>query len=134
MYELKTKLNDASVADFINTVDDAKKKEESFKIIDIMTEISGEQPKMWGSSIVGFGLFRYQGKTCEGEWMKIGFSPRKAALTIYLSFDIEQYRTLLDQLGKHKTGKGCLYIKKLADIDENVLKNLIKTAYLQYKD
>ena len=134
MYELKTKLNDANVAEFINTVEDAKKKEESFKIIDLMRDISGEEPKMWGNSIVGFGIFRYQGKTCAGEWMKIGFSPRKAALTIYLSFDIEQYRSILDQLGKYKTGKGCLYIKKLTDVDETVLKTLIQTAYSNYLD
>lgn len=130
MYELKTKLNDASVADFINAVDEPAKKSEAFEIIDLMKEISGEEPKMWGNSIVGFGSYHYKGKSgAEGDWMKIGFSPRKQALTLYLSCDLSQHESTLANLGKFKTGKGCLYIKKLTDVDRNVLKTLINEAY-----
>lgn len=130
MYELKTKLNDASVADFINAVEETSKKWDAFEIIDLMKEISGEEPKMWGSSIVGFGTYHYRSKSgCEGDWMKIGFSPRKQALTLYLSCDLSQHESTLAKLGKFKTGKGCLYIKKLNDVDKEILKSLIEEAY-----
>jgi hypothetical protein len=130
MYELKTKLNDASVLDFINTVDETQKKSDAYEIIDMMKEISGQEPKMWGGSIVGFGSYHYKYKSGnEGDWMKIGFSPRKQALTLYLSCDLSQHEATLQKLGKYKTGKGCLYIRKLTDVDMNVLKVLIEEGY-----
>lgn len=125
MYELKTKVNDASVLDFLNGVENKKRKEDSLVILDVMSELTGEEPKMWGKSIVGFGSYHYQGKVQEGEWMRIGFSPRKASLTLYLMNGYEESEVLLGKLGKHKLGKSCLYINKLEDVKMDVLKELI---------
>lgn len=98
-----------------------------------MTELSGEPPKMWGPSIVGFGSYKYKGKTSQGEWMRIAFSPRKANLSVYLMNGYNEYGLILSKLGKHKIGKACLYINKLDDIDLEVLKELMK-ASLKYMD
>ena len=131
MAELKTKLNDGSVDDFINTIDDLQKREDSIKIIKLMKEITGETPKMWGSSIVGFGQYHYKYHSGrEGDWMKTGFSPRKQNLTIYAMCNVNKYSQLLSKLGKHKTGKGCLYIKKLDDIDRDILKELVTETFV----
>jgi len=128
MVELKTKLNDASVIDFLNGITDEAKRADSFEILKMMRLIAKQEPKMWGSSIVGFGSqhLKYESGR-ELEWFTIGFSPRKQNLTLYgmgnwLETD------LLKKLGKHKTGVGCLYIKKLADVDVKVLKELLKQA------
>lgn len=126
MYKLKTKINDGNVVEFLNSVENVKRREDSFVILDIMTELTKESPKMWGSSIIGFGTYHYKAKSGhEGDWMKIGFSPRKQNLTLYIMNGYDQYNSLLSKLGKHKLGKSCLYINKLEDIDMEVLKELI---------
>jgi hypothetical protein len=128
--EVKTKVNDASVTDFLNSVEDEQKRKDSFEIARIMEQITKEKPKMWGTSIVGFGSYHYKGASGrEGDWMLIGFSPRKQNLTLYLPGGLEHYQGLLNKLGKHSTGKGCLYIKRLSDISVDVLKDLISESH-----
>ena len=128
--EIKTKPTAASVEDFINTVPDEQKRKDSFVILEMMKEASGEEPKMWGGSIIGFGSKRYKSPKTgrEVDWLKIGFSPRKANLSLYISVGIEEHAEALKKLGKHKTGVGCLYINKLEDIDIKVLKSMIKAS------
>jgi len=119
--ELKTKANSASVADFLNTVADEQKRNDCFAILRLMEEATGEPPKMWGSSIVGFGSYHYKGASGrEGDWMLTGFSPRKQNLALYLMSGVEGLKDLLANLGKFDTGVGCLYIKKLSDVDIDV--------------
>ena len=134
MAELKTKQNDASVEDFINAVESEQKRKDAFEILEMIKKITKEKPKMWGSSIIGFGDVRYKyASGREGDWFKVGFSPRKASISMYLmGCDINRKADLLAKLGKHKTGKGCLYINKLTDIDKNILKELIKESYLTH--
>lgn len=130
MYELKTKLNDGNVIEFLNGVDNNRRKEDSFVLLDLMSEITGEEPKMWGTSIIGFGKYHYKTKSgIESDWMSIGFSPRKQSLTLYIMNGYDQYQDLLNKLGKHKIGKSCLYINKLADVDMTVLENLIRDSF-----
>lgn len=129
--EIKTKETKASVEKFLRGVQDEQQRTDSFKILEMMRRITGEEPKMWGTSIVGFGNMTYKSPATgrEVDWMKIGFSPRKANLSLYvLNYNSDKRASLLDKLGKHKTGKGCLYIKRLADVDEKVLEKLIKAA------
>ena len=129
MAELKTKLNDKSVEDFLNTVEDEQKRKDSFELLKMMGEISGEPAKMWGKDIVGFGTYHYVYATRrEGDWMLSGFSPRKASITLYLMAGFDQMGDELASLGKHKVGKGCLYVKSLSDIDEKVLRKMIKKS------
>ena len=124
--ELKTKVNDASVTDFLRSVADEQKRKDSFEILKIMKQITKEEPKMWGSSIVGFGSYHYKYESGrEGDSPIMGFSPRKQNLTLYLMRGLNSHADLLKKLGKHKTSVGCLYIKKLSDIDVDVLKELI---------
>lgn len=125
MAELKTKVNDASVKDFLNAVPDENKRKDSFRLLEIFEEITGEKPKMWGTSIVGFGMFHYKSERSsqEGDWPLTGFSPRKAALTLYSMHHVDE--KAIKTLGKYKKGGGCLYIKRLSDVDEKVLKQLI---------
>lgn len=125
MAELKTKLNDASPIDFLNTIEDESKRKDAFTIMEMMQESTGAPPKMWGASIIGFGTTRYKyASGQEGDWMKIGFSPRKQNLTLYLG-GIDSHGEILERLGKHSCGKGCLYIKKLKDVDVEALRELI---------
>jgi hypothetical protein len=128
--EIKTKETSASVEDFINSVPDEQKRKDSFVILEMMKKASGEEPKMWGSSLIGFGNKRYKSPTTgrEVDWLLIGFSPRKANLSLYLTMDIKKYDAVLKKLGKHKTGVGCLYINKLEDIDLKVLKEIIDAS------
>ncbi|MEO6333757.1 MAG: DUF1801 domain-containing protein [Pyrinomonadaceae bacterium] len=128
--ELKTKVNDASVEKFLDSVDDEQRRADAYKIVELMNRITGEEPKMWGAAIVGFGNRVYTSPATgrEVDWMKIGFSPRKAALTLYVLNDSAKQTELLDKLGRHKTGKGCLYIKRLSDVDEKVLQEIIEVA------
>ena len=129
MAELKTQKNDASVEDFLNSVPDEKKREDSFAINQLMKEVTGEEPSMWGDSIVGFGSYRYKyASGREGEWPVTGFSPRKQSLTLYIMDGFEDYDSLLESLGKYKTGKSCLYINKLEDVDLPTLRNLIERS------
>lgn len=126
MAELKTKPNEASVLDFLNAVEDDKKREDSFKLLEMMKEITGESPKMWGPSIVGFGSYHYKYDSGrEGDWFVAGFSPRKQSLTLYIMSGFRRYDELLAKLGKHTHGKSCLYIKKLEDVDMSVLKEMV---------
>ncbi len=113
--------------DFIKNVKDEQKRKDSFVILEMMKKATGEEPKMWGSSVIGFGNVRYKSPTTgrEVDWLKIGFSPRKANLSLYISIDIKEHAAALTKLGKHKTGVGCLYINKLEDIDMKVLKEMI---------
>lgn len=132
--ELKTKVNDASVTKFINSVDDEQKRNDSFEILKLMKQITKEEPKMWGSSIVGFGSYHYKGKSGrEGEWMLTGFSPRKQNLTLYLMGGFDAQAALLEKLGKFTTGSGCLYIKRLDDVDKKVLKELVQASVKRMK-
>ena len=129
MAELKTKLNDGSVEGFLNTVEDEQKRKDSFALLKMMGEISGEPAKMWGKDIVGFGTYHYvYASGREGDWMLSGFSPRKASLSIYLMAGFDQLGDELTALGKHKSSKGCLYVKRLSDIDDKVLRKMIKKS------
>jgi hypothetical protein len=124
--ELKTKVNETSVEGFLNSVSDENKRNDCIEIRKLMEEVTKEPPKMWGSSIVGFGSYHYKGSGGrEGDWMLTGFSPRKQNLTLYLMGGFDKYTDLLLKLGKYKTSVGCLYIKKLEDVDKMVLKELI---------
>jgi len=127
--ELKTKVNDASVTDFLNTVDDEQKRKDTFEIARIMQQITKEEPKMWGPSIVGFGSYHYKYESGrEGDSPIIGFSPRKQNITLYITSNFEKHQRLMEKLGKYSTGKNCLYIKKLSDVDRDILKELIAEA------
>ena len=127
--EIKTKETDASVDDFLNGLADEQQRADARKIIGMMTNVTGDGPKMWGAAIIGFGNRVYSPATGrEVDWMKIGFSPRKGNLSLYVLSGAPKQAELLEKLGKHKTGKGCLYVKKLADIDERVLEKVIAAA------
>ncbi|TYS18664.1 DUF1801 domain-containing protein [Rossellomorea vietnamensis] len=129
MYELKTKDNDSSVIEFIENVDSEKKREDSYKLLDIFTETTGYQAKMWGPSIIGFGSYHYKYKTGhEGDAPLVGFSPRKAKISLYFATGDPDREELLKKFGKHTSGKACVYINKVADIDEEVLKDLINQS------
>ncbi|WOK06973.1 DUF1801 domain-containing protein [Imperialibacter roseus] len=128
-YELKTKVNDVSVEGFLDKVEDEKKRNDAFEVLKLMKEVTGEKPKMWGSSIVGFGTYRYKyASGQEGDWMITGFSPRKTSLTLYIMPGFGRYEELMQKLGKYKTGKSCLYINKLTDVDLGILKTLVKES------
>jgi hypothetical protein len=129
MAELKTQKNDQSVEDFVNSVQDEGKRQDCWTVLEMMERLTHEKPAMWGSSIVGFGVYHYKGASGrEGDWFVIGFSPRKQALTLYFSFGFDRVSGLLDNLGKYKTGVGCLYIKRLTDIDLGTLEQLIQAT------
>ncbi len=129
MAELKTKVNNQSVEAFLNHIEDEKKRADSFTIMRLMEELTGFPPKMWGDSIVGFGDYHYKYKSGrEGNWFFTGFSPRKQNFSIYIMTGFSRYDALLSKLGKFKTGKSCLYIKKLEDVDFDVLKALISQS------
>lgn len=126
MAELKTKVNDQSVTAFLEANADEKRRSDCFTILEMMKKATGAEPKMWGDSIVGFGSYHYKyASGQEGDWPLTGFSPRKQALTLYLMSGFTDFEDLLSRLGKYKTGKGCLYIKKLADVDQTILQELI---------
>ena len=129
MAELKTKKTEASVEDFLNRITNESVFEDSKKIAAMMEKATGAKPKMWGASIIGFGTYNYKyASGREGEWMEVGFSPRKQNLTLYIMSGFAKYDELLQKLGKHKTGKSCLYIKNLNDVNENILKELIENS------
>jgi hypothetical protein len=129
MAELKTKLNDGDVHAFLNSISDEKKRQDSFAILKLMQEATDAKPKMWGDSIVGFGSYHYKyASGREGDWFLTGFSPRKQNLTLYIMPGFEKYGTLLNKLGMHSTGKSCLYIKRMEDVDLEVLKELVEQS------
>ena len=127
MSEIKTVVNDASVEDFINSVEGDVKKADAFTLLDIYKEITGQPAKMWGTAMIGFGQYHYKSERSsqEGDWPLDAFSPRKQNLTLYIMPGFNDYSDLLEKLGKHKTSKACLYINKLADVDVTVLKEII---------
>jgi len=132
--ELKTKVNDASVMKFLSSVTDEQKRNDSLAILKMMKQVTKEEPKMWGSSIVGFGSFHYKGKSGrEGDWMLTGFSPRKQNLTVYIIGGFDAHVALLKKLGKFTTSMGCLYIKALSDVDQKVLKELVQASVKKVK-
>ncbi len=133
--ELKTKVNEASVEEFFNQVNDETKRDDCRKIAAMMEKASGKPAKMWGPSIVGFDQYHYKYESGrEGDMCRIGFSPRKQNMTVYIVDGFEKYDDLMAKLGKHSTGKSCLYFKKLSDIDENVLKELIELSVKWFND
>jgi len=129
MATLKTSPNDADVQSFLAGVEHVKRQEDSWKMLEIMREETGHAPKMWGSSIIGYGSYHFvYASGREGDWMLTGFSPRKTSLTVYIMNGFERYDDLLAQLGKFKTGKSCLYLKQLEDVDEGILRQLIRES------
>ena len=138
MAELKTTQNDADVNEFIMSFDDTEqKRKDSFELIKLMRDFTGFEPKMWGSSIIGFGSYHYKSDRSrqEGDWPLVGFSPRKAAISLYVYTGAKEHEHLLDGLGKYKMGKACIYIKKLSDINQDVLLKMMKETidFLQSK-
>lgn len=134
MAELKTKKNDASVESFLNSVENDRRREDSFTVLALMKKVTGEEAKMWGGSIVGFGDLRYENSRGGGDWFATGFSPRKQSLTLYIMPGFSRYEQLLSKLGKHKTGKSCLYINKLDDVDMQVLEELVGLSVKHIKE
>ena len=125
----KTQANEGSVREYLSSVDNERKREDSFKIMALMQEVTGYEPQMWGSSIVGFGKYGYRyASGREGDWFLAGFAPRKQNLTLYIMAGFDGYDELMAKLGKYKTGKSCLYINKLEDVDEDVLRELVKRS------
>ena len=129
MAELKTKRNEQSVSEFLGSIPDEVKRQDCFTLLEIMKEATQTEPHMWGEAIVGFGSYHYHYATGrEGDWFLTGFSPRKQNLTLYIMTGFDYYDTLLGKLGKHTTGKSCLYVKRLADIDLPTLKELVRRS------
>jgi len=130
MAELKTKKNNSSVDKFIESIPDFDTRNDCWTLLNMMKQITKAEPQMWGESIIGFGNYHYKYESGrEGDWFITGFSPRKQNLTLYVMTGFGEYELLLKKLGKHKTGKSCLYIHKLDDVDLNVLKELITKSY-----
>jgi len=130
MAEMKTKQTEASVEDFLNRIEDNQKREDCFEIVKMMKQVTKKEPKMWGPGIIGFGSYHYKYESGrEGDSPQIGFSPRKQNITLYILSGADHENPLLQKLGKHSTGKGCLYIKRLADVDKKVLQELIKESF-----
>jgi len=126
MYELKTKETEDSVIAFIEELDSVKKREDAYKLLDIFTEVTDYNAKMWGPSIIGFGSYHYKyASGHEGDAPLVGFSPRKAKISLYFATGDDQREHILEKFGKHTSGKACVYINKVADIDIDVLKELI---------
>jgi len=127
--ENKTVATTANVSEFVGQLDE-QQRQDSQKLIEIMSDVTGESPVMWGTSIIGFGtvsLTYASGRKLD--WLRIGFSPRKGKLSLYVTFDAQKYKTKLDEIGKYKIGKGCIYINKLDDVDIGKLTDIIRTAY-----
>ena len=139
MAEPKTKATKESVKDFLNKVEPEEKRQDSFTLLEMFEKITGEKAVMWGDSIVGFGQYHYKSERSkqEGDWMLVGFSPRKQNLTLYIMHSNDKNQELLAKLGKHKTSGGsmggCLYISKLSDVDQAILAKLIKASFQHMK-
>lgn len=129
MYEVKTKPNDDSVTEFIASIESTSKREDAERLLEIFSKVSGYEPKMWGENIIGFGSYHYKYATGhEGDAALVGFSPRKARFSMYLMMDEATRDELIEGFGKYKLGVGCIYVNKLADINVEVLKNLIRAS------
>ncbi len=125
----KTQPTDADVDAFVASLEDTRKQADARSLIDLMREVTGAPPVLWGASIVGFGQYQYRSERGRGaDWFVLGFSPRKQNLTLYLPGYVEQHKALLAQLGKHSVGKGCVYLKQLSDADPRVLRQLLESA------
>lgn len=126
----KTLANDSNVNDFLNSLDDEAQKNDSKSLLNIFADITGEKPTMWGASLIGFGeVSMTYASGRKVDWLRVGFSPRKGKISLYLTFDAERLTSQFPDLGKYKTGKGCIYINKLSDVDQTMLIKLIKTAF-----
>ena len=129
MATLKTQPNQQSVQEFLWQIEDLNQQKDAKRILQLMEEISGETAKMWGDSMIGFGSYHYRyASGREGDWFLTGFSPRKKQFSLYIMAGFERYEALLQKLGKYKTGKSCLYIKNLSDVDEAILRELIRAS------
>ncbi len=134
MAELKTKKNEASVDDFLGTADE-KRRDDCYALLDLMRQVTGDEPSMWGDSIVGFGSYKYRHRSGQsGEWFLTGFSPRKRNLTIYIMPGFDLYGDIMARLGKYKNSVSCLYVNKLADIDLDALRELVGQSYVDMKE
>jgi hypothetical protein len=134
MAKPKTKVSSASVAAFLNAIEDPERRRDAKKVAAMMREATGSPAKMWGASTIGFGSYHYKyASGREGEWMLIGLSPRKQSLTLYIIAGFKELHALMAELGSHKTGRSCLYIKRLADIDLKVLESLIERSVRQMR-
>jgi hypothetical protein len=132
MSQNKTQPTTQSAEAFLNTVENDKRRQDAFEVLQMMREITGQEPVMWGDSIIGFDQYHYKyASGREGDFLLVGFSPRKTALTLYIMPGFERYDELMQKLGKYKTGKACLYVKKLEDVDREVLEELIRQS-VQY--
>jgi hypothetical protein len=129
MAELKTKTNDGDVEAFLNNIADEEKRQDCFAVLELLKKITRAEPKMWGASIVGFGSYHYKYESGrEGDWFLAGFAPRKQNITFYIMSGFTKYNELLAKLGKHKTGKSCLHINKLEDVNLTVLEEMIEKS------
>jgi hypothetical protein len=129
MAEVKTKPTDQSVNAFLEGVENESRRQDCLTLLELMRDVTGAEPIMWGTSIVGFGSYHYKGKSGrEGDWFPVGFSPRKQNLTLYLMGGLDQLQPQLSKFGKHKTGKGCIYVNKLADVDLQMLREMVKKS------
>jgi hypothetical protein len=134
MADMKTRSTDESVDEFLRSIPDDARRRDCRRVLAIMRSVTGEEPKLWGASMVGFGSYHYRYESGrEGDWFLTGFSPRKGNLTLYIMAGFDRYGELLSRLGKYKTGKSCLYVKRLADVDETVLRELLRNSvdYIQ---
>ncbi len=134
MAENKTRMTDSSVEEFLQSVSDEQKRRDSKTLVKLMREVTGEPPKMWGTSMVGFGSYHYKYDSGrEGDYFLTGFAPRKQALTLYIMSGFTGHDELMEKLGKHSTGKSCLYVKTLADVDQGVLRKLVERSVAHVK-
>ncbi len=129
MAELKTQRSRASVSAFLKSIDDPDRRRDCRTVAAMMTKATGAKPALWGDSIVGFGSYEYQARGGPAQWFRMGFSPRKKNLVLYILPGVEAFPALLKKLGKHKTGRSCLYINKLADIDQGVLREIVAKGW-----
>jgi hypothetical protein len=135
MTENKTQQTDDSVQTFLQSIEDERKREDCFTLVELMQEITGEPARMWGKTIVGFDKYRYKyANGSEGESLLVGFAPRKANLSLYIMSGFDEYDALLEKLGKHKTGKACLYVKRLDDVDMDTLRELVQRSVDYMRD
>ena len=136
MGELKTRENDGSVTDFIDAVPEETKRKDSYVLLDMYKRVTGQEPRMWGASMIGFGKYHYKSErsTQEGDWPLAAFSPRKQNLTLYFMLGFDTFLAEpLSKLGKHKTSKSCLYINRLGDVDVAVLEEVVRKGYIEVK-
>lgn len=129
MPQNKTQPTDASVDAFIDSIDNGRRRQDSREVLTLMREVTGEEPTMWGDSMVGFGKYHYRYDSGrEGDWFLAGFAPRKSNLVVYIMSGFPRHAELMKKLGKHRTGSSCLYIKKLDDVDRDVLRELVRRS------